>query len=712
MQPTTKPIVDTGNWFKNAAEYWADTIQRSVLLMNVMRKRGNAYLEHIHQGQPPVLAFDYEVVLDGKTLKHQVNYSLVRILPDENNPVRKGKRPVVIVDPRAGHGPGIGGSKRESEVGMAMAQGHPVYFILFSTEPMPGQTLLDVGQAEVRFLEEVRRLHRDVEEPMVIGNCQAGWATALLAAGRPDVTGPLVINGAPLSYWSGREGGNPMRYRGGLWGGAWLTSLACDLGNGRFDGAHLVAGFEDLNPANTYWTKQYNLYANIDTEEQRYLDFEKWWGGFYLMNAREIHAIVEKLFIGNEPEKGPLTGPGGAAIDLKNLQDPVVVFSSHGDNITPPQQALNWIIKVYGSLEEVKRRGQVLVYLVHQKIGHLGIFVSGSVARKEHAEIIEHIDMVEYLPPGLYEMIIDETDKQRGLGDYRVRFEERGFEDIMVLDDGFEDEAFAAANTASRINDQLYRTFISPFLKSMINELAAEFLRQLHPLRVQRYALSDLNPLLWFFAAAAPLVKGKRIAVSAANPFREMEKCASELVVGMLDYYKNQRDLAQELIFKALYDQPWMKMVNPRPAARLQAAEEIPKTVEKKAVPEISVKMKAGGFEAGAVRLAVLAITADRIIEDQEFELVKKIFRSHSRLKKIKVAELKRMVKEQSELIGTDLDQAISSLAALLPASPSRDRLIDLMKKVYAESGRLLKPEEKALLGRLEAVLGVVFSKR
>jgi len=35
-----------------------------------------------------------------------------------------------------------------------------------------------------------------------------------------------------------------------------------------------VLNMELLNPANTYWTKQYNVYSNVDTEEDRYLNFE------------------------------------------------------------------------------------------------------------------------------------------------------------------------------------------------------------------------------------------------------------------------------------------------------------------------------------------------------------------------------------------------------------------------------------------------------
>ena len=59
-----------------------------------------------------------------------------------------------------------------------------------------------------------------------------------------------------------------------------------------------------------------------------------------------------------------------------------------GDNITPPQQAFNWVADVYGSTEEIKARGQVIVGLLHEDIGHLGIFVSGKVAKKEHAQIV------------------------------------------------------------------------------------------------------------------------------------------------------------------------------------------------------------------------------------------------------------------------------------------------------------------------------------
>ena len=121
-------------------------------------------------------------------------------------------------------------------------------------------------RAEAAFLERVIALHPESEgKPVVIGNCQAGWQILMTAAVRPELFGPIIVAGSPVSYWAGWPGQNPMRYSGGLLGGSWLTALTGDLGAGRFDGAWLVQNFENLNPTNTLWTKQYNLFSKVDT---------------------------------------------------------------------------------------------------------------------------------------------------------------------------------------------------------------------------------------------------------------------------------------------------------------------------------------------------------------------------------------------------------------------------------------------------------------
>lgn len=382
------------------AEYMTDAWQRSVLFLDVMRERAAQYDAHTKDPAPNVLSYDAELVLDARSFDPPVNYLLYRIVPPEDVTIDPLKRPFVIVDPRAGQVSGIGGFKADSEVGVALKAGHPVWFIGFLPEPVPGQTILDVTNAQATFLETVVARHPEAEgKPCVIGNCQAGWAVMILAALRPELFGPIIVPGTPLSYWAGVHGKYPMRYAGGLMGGTWLTALAGDLGGGIFDGAALVQNFEAQDPANTFWTKQYNLWSKIDTEPERYLGFEKWWNALVTLNAGEMQWIVDELFVGNHLAAGDIRTADGTAIDLRAINSPIVVFCSKGDNITPPQQALDWILDLYDSEDDIRAWGQTIVYTVHDHIGHLGIFVSGQVARKEHDEFAHNIDLIDVLPP-------------------------------------------------------------------------------------------------------------------------------------------------------------------------------------------------------------------------------------------------------------------------------------------------------------------------
>src|SRR5215475_12477264 len=397
----------------NAVEYMVDAGQRSVLFLDIMRQRGDQYREHVAQTAPHVLSYAAELIIDGRKLEQPVNYALVRIKPPSGVQIDLKRRPFVVVDPRAGHGPGIGGFKADSEIGVAMKAGHPCYFVGFMPEPMPGQTIEDIARAEGVFLEKVIALHRESDgKPCVIGNCQAGWAVMILASLRPELFGPIIIAGAPLSYWAGVRGKYPMRYSGGLLGGSWLAALTSDLGGGKFDGAWLVQNFENMNPSNTLWTKQYNLYSKIDTEAERYLEFERWWGGHVNLNAEEIQFIVDELFVGNNLAAGKIQMSDGQKVDLRNIRSPIVVFCSKGDNTTPPQQALDWILDLYADVDEIRAYGQTIVYTVHESVGHLGIFVSGGVAKKEHAEFSSNIDLIDVLPPGLYEARFEAKDAE------------------------------------------------------------------------------------------------------------------------------------------------------------------------------------------------------------------------------------------------------------------------------------------------------------
>ncbi|MDR5767757.1 MULTISPECIES: DUF3141 domain-containing protein [unclassified Caballeronia] len=698
----------------NGFDYAVDVMQRTVLFWDTLRQRGNNFIEQAKRGLEPVLHFAHEMLLDGRTFARPVNYALLRIVPPEGVVIDPLKRPYLIIDPRAGHGPGIGGFKDDSQVGVALRAGHPVYFVTFFRDPQPGQTLLDVCAAEQQFVKHVREMHPDSPKPAIVGNCQGGWAAMMLASSQPDDTGPLVINGAPMSYWSGAwsegEGDNPMRYSGGMLGGTWLASLTADLGNGKFDGAYLVENFENLNPANSFWDKYYTLFDKIDTEPPRFLDFERWWGGYYLMNREEIEWITRNLFVGNKLWSGEVRGASGASFDLRAIKSPIILFASMGDNITPPQQAFNWVADIYGSTDEIKARGQVIVGLMHKSIGHLGIFVSGKVAKKEYTQIASVLEAIESFPPGLYGMEIAERKNANGKTEYDVSFHERRLEDVTARFNRFEriDELpFEAVKQVSDFNQRAYELFAQPFVQAMANDATATMLRAFHPLRAQRWMFSDLNPWLAWLGPAAEAVKATRKPDTERDALRRAEHCGSDMISASLDFYRAMRDATTEAMFFSVYG-------NLLPAQRVQERETQENRTDPRDLPfvqEALASVAHGGYAEAVARVACLLMRHDEPLPLTRMVLRQELAADYAEyLPQMPRDEWRRIRGEQEIIVRYEPEQALASLPGLLDDSDDRKKLLTLFDKLHDDS-RMQGFEPTAaqhdMLARIRAALPV-----
>ncbi|MFP3566059.1 DUF3141 domain-containing protein [Paraburkholderia sp. SIMBA_030] len=695
----------------NCYRYAVDLAQRSILFADTLRMRGNNFVDQASRGLQPVLHFDYEMLLDGRTFPRPVNYALLGIRPPEGTKIDLHKRPYVIIDPRAGHGPGIGGFKDDSQAGVALKAGHPVYFVVFFRDPVPGQTLLDVCAAEQQFVRKVCELHPDSPKPAIVGNCQGGWAAMMVATSDPEHTGPLVINGAPMSYWSGAwsegEGDNPMRYSGGMLGGTWLASLTADLGNGKFDGAHLVQNFENLNPANSFWDKYYHLLDNIDTEPPRFLDFERWWGGYYLMNREEIEWITRNLFVGNKLWSGEVRGAGGAAFDLRDIKSPIILFASLGDNITPPQQAFNWVADIYGSTEEIKARGQVIVGLMHQSVGHLGIFVSGKVAKKEHAQIASVLESIEAFPPGLYGMEITEREGANGKLEYEVEFREYRLEEVAEHFNRFErvDEApFEAVERISELNQRAYEFFVQPFVQAMSNETTATLLRTFHPLRAQRWAFSDLNPWFAWLGPAADAVRANRHG-EGDNPLRQFERYGSEIISASLDFYRAMRDAATESGFFSLYGNMSSVYQGGRNDARQQAVQMKADPRELSFVKDALSSITEGGYTEAVARVACLLARHGEPLPLARLALRQELAKEYAQyLPQLPGDQWRRIRGEQEIIVRYEPDQALATLAVLVDDPDDRLKLLTLVDKLLADTRVQGMEPTAAQLGMLDSI--------
>ncbi|MEK1886229.1 MAG: DUF3141 domain-containing protein [Phyllobacterium sp.] len=707
-------VTNTAIFDNPLTTYWTDAWQRSILFLDVMRRRGAQYEEQAARTAPHVLDYEAELLCDGRSFARPVNYALVRIVPPPGVAIDGRKRPFVVVDPRAGHGPGIGGFKADSEIGVAMKAGHACYFVGFLPEPVPGQTIEDIIHAQAMFLEMVIARHLEADgKPCVIGNCQAGWAVMMLASLRPDLFGPIIIAGTPLSYWAGVKGQYPMRYSGGLLGGSWLTALTGDLGAGKFDGAWLVQNFENQNPANTLWSKQYNLYSRIDTEAERYLGFERWWGGHVTLNAEEMQFIVDELFIGNKLACGQISTSTGTAIDLRNIRSPILIFCSKGDNITPPQQALDWILDLYDSVDEIRSLGQTIIYTVHETIGHLGIFVSAGVARKEHDEFASNIDLIDVLPPGLYEAILEPRGEavehpELVTGQWVMRCEARTLDDIRALGGNeIEDEhRFAAAAQLSDINLSCYRIFAQPFVRAAVTPQGAEAMRQLHPLRLSYEMFSPRNPLLAWVEGEAELVRKNRRTVEADNPFLIFQEQMSRQILDGLDGWRKISERLAEATFRVVYGAaPLQAALGIDPASRRPPRKalknHLSSTLLETRIAALKAKIMQGGLLEGLARSLIFVALARGRADERGFEAIRRIRQSHDGAGRLTLAEFKTLIREQYFILLIDEPAALGAIPALLPADiDERRKAFELLREILDSSGAL----QEAASERLERV--------
>jgi hypothetical protein len=404
-------------------------------------------------------------------------------------------------------------------------------------------------------------------------------------------------------------------------------------------------------------------------------------------------------------------GAAAGAFDLRQIKVPIVMFASMGDNITPPQQAFNWVADVYGSTEEIKARGQVIVGLMQEEVGHLGIFVSGKVARKEGTQIASVLKSIEALPPGLYGMQITETKDAGGKTAYEVNLVELRLEEVAARLNRFkrvDEKPFEAAKVVSEFNQRAYEIFGRPLVKALANEYGARLSREFHPLRFQRWAFSDRNPYLSWLAPAAQAVKAQRQALASDHPVRQIESTVSEVLSASLDCYRALRDAVAETTFFQVYGNLFAfylgDELDAETAAPAADARELP------FVKEALASIDKGGYPEALARVGFLMAHRDEPLPLARVQLASDLLEDYrDLLPDLPRDEVRRIGGEQEIIARYEQDKAVETLPVLLAKSKDRDRLLTLLERVLADKRvQLIEPTpgQRAMLARIRNVLG------
>jgi hypothetical protein len=232
--------------------------------------------------------------------------------------------------------------------------------------------------------------------------------------------------------------------------------------------------------------------------------------------------------------------------------------------------------------------------------------------------------------------------------------------------------------------------------------------RRLHPLRLQRWAFSDLNPWLAWLAPAAALVKSERQPLAADHPLRRAEGGLAALASATLEYYRALRDAFTEAAFFHIYGNLFSLYIADR-QAKLAPAPPVADPRELPVVKEALASIEKGGYAEAFARVAYL-VARRGDVPLSHLEAGQEMIKDYEEFLPPPPLDQWRRVRGEQEIIATyEPEQAIATLPALLPQREDRERLLTLLDRL-ANDPRVrregLTPEQRTMVERVRRALG------
>jgi hypothetical protein len=221
-------------------------------------------------------------------------------------------------------------------------------------------------------------------------------------------------------------------------------------------------------------------------------------------------------------------------------------------------------------------------------------------------------------------------------GNWVMRCEERTLNDIRALggNDAADERRFATAARISETNLALYRTFAQPIVCALVNSPLAEWMQQLHPLRLQYKMFSDTNPMMASVATLAEQIRKERRPVATDNPFVAMQENVSRQMVAALDAWRDVSETLAERTFLAVYGLPTLQAavgVDPAATRPLRKAPKSPlhRELLQSRIAELKSHIPVGGLREAVIRGILYVGMARTAVDERGFEAVRRIRRAH-----------------------------------------------------------------------------------
>ncbi|HTV34327.1 MAG TPA: alpha/beta fold hydrolase [Methylocella sp.] len=214
----------------------------------------------------------------------------------------------------------------------------------------------------------------------LIGLCQGGWVSAMIAARFPDKVNSLVLAGAPIDTDAGNGPIKRMVHESPI---SFYEELV-ELGGGLMKGKFMLQGWKNMHPEQHYIQAHIDLYEHMD--DPAYLakeeTFESWYENPIDLPGRWYLQVIKDLFKENRLARGEFVGLG-RKLSLHNITCPTYLLAGSSDDITTPEQVL----------DAAKYLGAPRDRIVQKTVpgGHIGLFMGARTFKEQWPSIAQWI---------------------------------------------------------------------------------------------------------------------------------------------------------------------------------------------------------------------------------------------------------------------------------------------------------------------------------
>ncbi|WP_443114653.1 alpha/beta fold hydrolase [Herbaspirillum seropedicae] len=198
----------------------------------------------------------------------------------------------------------------------------------------------------------------------LVGLCQGGWISAMIAARFPEKVARLVLAGSPIDAGAGEGPLKQMVQRLPL---RFYEDLVRS-GGGLMRGSFMLQGWKNMHPDEHYFNEHLELLQHID--DPAYLakreTFAAWYETTVDLPGRWYLQAIGHIFKDNLLARGKYVALG-QQLDLRQITCPLYLLAGERDDITTPEQVLNAAALVGTPAAQIT-----------QKIvpgGHIGLFM-------------------------------------------------------------------------------------------------------------------------------------------------------------------------------------------------------------------------------------------------------------------------------------------------------------------------------------------------